>query len=130
MKSNIIVVNQHNIKNIGFNIPVDAQIYIGRGSVLGNPYTHLPLSKSKALFQVETREAAIECYEKWIYQKMGEKDETILNKLEEIRQKSMVGKVYLVCFCAPKSCHGDVIKRIVDEAVLIDRDFTKVIKLK
>jgi hypothetical protein len=31
-----------------------SQVYIGRGSPWGNPFTHLPLSRTKAQFQVAT----------------------------------------------------------------------------
>lgn len=39
-------------------------VYIGRGSKFGNPYSHLP--NSAAPFPVETREDAIRLYEEWI----------------------------------------------------------------
>ena len=40
-------------------------VYCGRGSIWGNPYTHLPLGQTQAQFQVGSREEAIEAYEDW-----------------------------------------------------------------
>jgi hypothetical protein len=37
--------------------------YIGRGSALGNPFTHLPLGRTKALVQVPTIEDAVACFD-------------------------------------------------------------------
>lgn len=56
MESNTTVVNKYHKK------PYD--IYIGRGSKWGNPFSHLP--NTKAQFQVSTREEAIEKYREWI----------------------------------------------------------------
>lgn len=93
------------------------EVYIGRGSALGNPFTHLPIEKSKAIFQVESREKAIEEYERWIWQKIGDKDEAVIKELENIKSKAKAGKVYLVCYCKPKKCHGDIIKMIVEKSI-------------
>lgn len=42
-------------------------VYIGRGSEFGNPYTHLPLSKTKANIKVKSRQEAIDIYIKNIF---------------------------------------------------------------
>ena len=36
--------------------------YIGRPSILGNPYTHLQLETTKAIYKCSNREIAIEKY--------------------------------------------------------------------
>jgi hypothetical protein len=41
-------------------------VYIGRGSKWGNPYTHLPLDQTKALYQVDTPEESVACYRTYI----------------------------------------------------------------
>jgi hypothetical protein len=46
----IKVVNKYS------HIPTSNDIYIGRGSILGNPYTHLPIKNTKAFIQYKTRE--------------------------------------------------------------------------
>ncbi len=78
-------------------------VYIGRPSKWGNPFSHL--HASRALFSVATREDAVECYEKWI----RKQPELVKQAREELR-----GKV-LGCWCAPRACHGDVLARIANE---------------
>jgi hypothetical protein len=74
-------------------IPPDA-IYIGRPSPWGNPFV---------ITNTRTREEAVIAYENWIFQAMD---------LETIKEK-LAGKD-LVCFCAPKPCHGDILLRIAN----------------
>lgn len=78
-------------------------VYIGRGSKFGNPYSHLP--NSAAPFPVETREDAIRLYEEWIRSQP---------ELMEAAKKELKGKI-LGCWCAPLACHGDVLIRIANE---------------
>lgn len=80
---------------------VPHDIYIGRGSKWGNPFSHLP--STKAEFQVATREEAVECYREWIMQQPN-----LLADLHELRGKT------LCCFCKPKSCHGDILAELAD----------------
>jgi Domain of unknown function (DUF4326) len=77
-------------------------IYIGRPSKWGNPFSHL--IGTLAEFKVKDRNEAIECYEKWIYNQPG-----LIKDLHELK-----GKV-LGCWCKPKSCHGDILWRLANE---------------
>jgi hypothetical protein len=71
-------------------------VYIGRGSIWGNPYSHL--KGTKALHIVKTRKQAVMAYKQYLLQ-----NEELLEKLP-----TLVGKV-LGCYCAPKLCHGHMI---------------------
>lgn len=90
-------------------------IYIGRGSPLGNPFCHLEIENTKAEFKCETREDAINNFEKYINEKIKLKDSLICNELNKIYLMAKKQDVNLVCFCKPKSCHGDVIKKIIEK---------------
>lgn len=83
-------------------------VYIGRGSKWGNPYSHIP-SGTKADFVVATREESIECYRDYLWKCIKNGDVTIQELVE------LDGKT-LGCFCKPKSCHGDVIVKAVEWA--------------
>jgi hypothetical protein len=87
-----------NIKN---GEPYD--IYIGRGSKWGNPFSHLKYSQAQVV--VDTREEAIECYQNWIQCS----PELIADAKRELK-----GKV-LGCFCKPLDCHGDILLKIANE---------------
>ena len=79
-------------------------IYIGRGSKWGNPFTHISDKKTKADFIVDTREQAIESYRDWILNQPQ-----LLKALHELEGKT------LGCFCNPKECHGDVLVELVNK---------------
>jgi len=81
-------------------------IYVGRPSKWGNPFTHIADKKTVAQFVVSSREEAVEAYQLWITEGEGKH---LLEDLHELK-----GKV-LGCWCAPKSCHGDVLLKLIEE---------------
>jgi len=104
----ITVVNKHR------HVPTENDEYIGRGSCLGNPYTSLMI-KTKAKYVCESREESIKKCDFYLREKIRLKDPEICAALNKIYLKAKKGDVNLVCFCAPKSCHGDIIKKIIEE---------------
>jgi hypothetical protein len=78
-------------------------VYIGRPSKWGNPYSHK--SGTLARFQVATIAEAIAKYEEHI----RANPELLAAAKRELR-----GKV-LGCWCAPGPCHGEVLVRIAYE---------------
>ena len=104
----IKVVNKYKHK------PTDDDVYIGRGSHLGNPYTSIKHKHTKAQEVCNSREESVAKYEAYINQKIKEKDLQICRSLNEIYKKAKNGNVNLVCFCSPKLCHGDIVKKIVE----------------
>lgn len=86
------------------NIPPGA-VYIGRPSPWGNPYTHLG-GNTLAQYTVESREEAIEAYRHWL-ERMVDFDPAYFDDL--------LDATALVCWCAPASCHGDVIAEWLEE---------------
>ena len=92
--------------------------YIGRGSPLGNPFTHrkqdLKENKGKALYWVETREEAIAKYEKWLIHALSNKWTKEYKAFYELVRAANKHDIYLVCYCSPEPCHGDVIKAEIE----------------
>ena len=86
MQEQTAVVNKHH------KVPYD--VYIGRGSVWGNPF---------------------------VIGKDGDRDEVISKYEQHLRSRpdlmarlpELCGKT-LACFCAPKPCHGHVLARLAD----------------
>jgi hypothetical protein len=86
------------------NIRIEpCEVYIGRGSKWGNPYTHL--HGTSAPWIVDSREDAIRLYEEWL---LSQPDLVTAAKTE------LKGKV-LGCYCKPLDCHGDILLRIANE---------------
>lgn len=81
--------------------PKDA-VYVGRPSKWGNPFSHLP--SSVARYRVATREEAVAAFEHSLRH-----DPRLLDMLAELRGKD------LVCWCAPRPCHADVLLRIANQ---------------
>lgn len=79
-------------------------IYIGRPSKWGNPFTHLSTEATMAQFHVASRADAVTSYEQWLL----DQPELVAQAKRELK-----GKV-LGCWCAPKSCHGDVLAKIAN----------------
>ena len=80
-------------------------VYIGRGSKWGNPFTHIPTG-TKASYIVKDRDEAIAAYKQWITTGDGKH---LLNDLHELQGQT------LGCFCKPKACHGDVLVELVNQ---------------
>lgn len=107
MCGTIFVVNKYK------HTPTDNDIYIGRGSPLGNPFSHLK-SKFDDVITVGSREEAIKLYSTYLGIKiLYEQDHIIIKAINEIITKVSKGDVNLVCFCSPKLCHGIVIAKLV-----------------
>jgi hypothetical protein len=79
-------------------------IYIGRPSKWGNPFSHIKDGKTSAKFIVSSRQEAIDAYKEWITNGDGKH---LLNNLCELKDKT------LGCWCHPKPCHGDVLSELV-----------------
>lgn len=95
----------------------DNVIYVGRGSVLGNPYTSIQGRETLAKFVVDSRQESIQCYKEYLLKCIEEKEEKICSIMNDIYLLSSKGDVCLACYCSPRSCHGDIIKQVVESKI-------------
>lgn len=87
---------------------------------VGNPFTgSKKLEDTKAEFQCASREEAIESYENYLRLAISNKNNYICQELNKIHKMAKLGDVNLVCFCKPKACHGDIIKKLIEEKLWI-----------
>ena len=91
-------------------------VYIGRGSFFGNPYSHLP-SEHKDIASCESREEALELFKAYfddITSSCGCKHKGFKNTIRKMVVKLKLGQeINLVCYCKPKACHGDIIRNYI-----------------
>lgn len=85
------------------NVPSDA-VYVGRPSKWGNPFSHQ--ANTLAKFKVATRDEAISKYREWIVNQPE-----LMAALPELKGKD------LVCWCAPLTCHADVLLELANQPV-------------
>lgn len=82
--------------------------YIGRGTPLGNPFAMRNKSQTE-------RDRVCDAYEKYIAKKIQDKDPAICTELNRLWKIAKKGNLILVCWCKPLRCHGDTIKRVLEE---------------
>ena len=99
MPLHITVVNQYKTKE---------GEYIGRGSPLGNPF---PITAT------EPRSTVIGKYIHYLEGALLLGNEVIIAELDRLAGMAQRGPLKLRCFCAPQPCHGDYIKKILEDAI-------------
>lgn len=80
--------------------------YIGRGTALGNPFV---------MIDEVDRDEVVELYDQWFEAKCYDQSLPILYTLAQLYAKAVhAGGLELGCHCAPRRCHGDVVKAKLD----------------
>lgn len=108
----ITVVNKRTFKG-------DHGIFIGRGSPLGNSWSHKEGTKAKYI--VGSVEEVVQEYESWLFGKIAIKDKAVCDELNRIYKYYKIhNELNLICYCKWKGhelCHGDVIKKVIECAL-------------
>lgn len=84
----------------------DKGVYCGRPSPLGNPF-HMRNEKD--------RDEVCDRYQEWFDDMVRRKNPQVmreLNRLKRILDRD--GELNLLCWCAPKRCHCETIKRCLE----------------
>jgi Domain of unknown function (DUF4326) len=89
-----LVVNKH------AHVPTEHDVYIGRPGPWGNPF---PIDAR------QTREMVIEAYRAWLLQSNSPQAQWCREHIPELKNK------ILVCYCAPRACHGHVLQELADK---------------
>lgn len=85
--------------------PYDVRVDRGN-KILGNPFYMANESQ---------RDKVCEQYKEWVWNKLRTKDEQVVNEFKRIYAiYKQYGKLNLFCWCAPKRCHAEEIKRILE----------------
>lgn len=89
-------------------------VYIGRGMMaVARPVS--PLANPFSIKEHGSRLAVLALYREWLTKKIQDKDPRVCHELARLQKLAKVGKVTLLCWCAPKyACHGDIIKEFLE----------------
>ena len=115
----------------------DVGEYCGRGSSLGNPFSHL--TTSKAEMQVATRTDAIVAQGEYMLELIGQsraihpaarqlidmlepeeqekRGEAMRKQLNNLYLKAKEGDVNLICHCVPAKCHCENIQALLEHVI-------------
>jgi hypothetical protein len=77
-------------------------VYVGRPTVLGNPYTHL--GGVPGTIRVASRAVAIRKYRRWLHEKLEQRDVEVIAALDRLNETDFLG-----CWCMPQACHAEII---------------------
>jgi hypothetical protein len=95
-------------KRKGSVIPVGMQMSIDRATSIGNPF-EMGTDESK-------RNLVCDQYEQWFKDEvLTQKNASAWSYLCSLLSLAMDRDIVLMCWCAPKRCHGETIKRWLDE---------------
>ena len=78
-------------------------LYIGRGSVWGNPFV---------MRHEGERADVIERYREYIIDRLY-REPALRRALDELKALHTEGDLKLFCFCAPLPCHGDILRGLI-----------------
>lgn len=95
----ILIKNQKRYKGQG--------VYIGRPSFLGNPFS---IGKDGG------REVVIAKYQVWLEERLDHDCAATRMFVELFDQLCSGQELTLICWCAPRRCHGEVIRDLLLEA--------------
>lgn len=114
------------VANVRFDAvgPDEVLVYCGRGSVspthcagevinadLGNP------------FRMEdgySRDEAVDAFASWAAQQCADTDSDVFSTVAWLADKVLAGeKLVLGCWCSPRRCHAEEIKRLVENLVAV-----------
>lgn len=96
-----------NIRSVGWEAVRhnESIIYIGRGSIYGNPFF---------IGRDGTRSEVIDKYGDRVAKAFNDQS-ALSHAIYDLENRVANGEdLELVCFCAPKACHGDVIKSAIE----------------
>lgn len=88
-------------------------IYVGRPSPLGNPY----------LIGVDgCREIVIEKYRVWLKRQLLDRLSPASKMINNLCTIARHADLKLVCWCAPLLCHAEIIKKVIEERLEMEKE--------
>lgn len=97
-----------------------ASEYVGRPSILGNPYSSKESNIAK--YQCSCNEEAVHMFKKYLIDEIKNGNDEILNELKRLYLLSQQGDLLLGCWCVPfNDCHAEFIKKVLDNFHIVTK---------
>lgn len=85
----------------------DKGLYVGRGTVFGNPFT----------VEEHGREEALELYSRYLHDEIQLPWSKVGRAIDKLGRRVSDGENFvLLCSCAPKACHADILRFMILES--------------
>ena len=84
-------------------------VYVGRPSSLGNPW-RVPRGYNHAT----DPDGVLEKYRAWLLNRLAEPSSFQSHDMSFLVRAARQGDLVLICWCAPKRCHADVIREEIE----------------
>lgn len=81
-----------------------ASEYVGRPSVLGNPFV---------IGRDGGRAEVLQKYRRWLWGEMQSRNEVVLAELQRLAALAQTGDVIFSCWCSPEPCHAEILRAAV-----------------
>ena len=102
--------HMHNIKIGRINKDVGIRVDSWSGSPLGNPYYREP------------RETSIPKYRQWLWSKLQDPNSKQIQELKRLIEiYKNEHQLRLLCWCAPRPCHAEVVKRALEWMMAVSK---------
>ncbi len=95
----------------------DKGIYVGRPTILGNPFI---------LERESDRNAILQQYDTYLMKELENKEGAIYTEIHRIADMLYEQNIKLICSCSPKACHADIIAREVVNIHNKDKRMTEI----
>ncbi|MGE0129305.1 MAG: DUF4326 domain-containing protein [Blastocatellales bacterium] len=80
-------------------------VYVGRPSVLGNPF---------CIGKDGERSTVISKYRRWLWNELQRGSGLVFDELHRLAKLAKSGDLILACWCFPEKCHAETIKAAVE----------------
>lgn len=79
-------------------------VYVGRPTVLGNPFV---------IGRDGSRADVLQKYRRWLWSAMQSRNETVLAEFRRLAEQAAAGDVVLSCWCSPAPCHAEILRAAI-----------------
>lgn len=80
-------------------------VYVGRPTVLGNPFV---------IGKDGDREAVIQKYRRWLWNELQRGSGLVFDEIHRLAKLAKTHDLVLACWCFPEQCHAAVVKAAIE----------------